>query len=161
MSPGSLAPELDKSDAGRREAAKDLFLLTLSRTGNPSVSCQASGLTRRQVAMIRQRDLFFAQAYDEALDDAADLLEAEAWRRALEGVAQPLLRAGQPMLDAAGEVITVRRYSDPLLVMLLRGCKPGKFHRTAVDTQSAPDPAAAIKEIASDEDPPRARSTRC
>lgn len=111
---------------------------------------------------MRERDPIFSQAYDEAMDDAADLLEAEAWRRALEGVPHPLLKAGQPVLDpATGLPITVQRYSDPLLVMLLRGCKPAKFQRRNVSAAVPNDPSMSIREIAADNDPPRAESGRC
>lgn len=137
------------------DAAVDRFLETLSRTGNPSAACQASHLTRRSINRMRESDPAFAKDYDEAMEEAADLLEAEAWRRALEGVPQPLLRAGQPVFDAEGVPITVRRYSDPLLVMLLRGCKPEKFQRRIGPSVIAPDPNAGIREIATDDDPPR------
>ena len=136
------------------EAAIDRFLDTLSRTGNPSAACQASGLTRRTINRTRENDPVFARDYDEAMEEAADLLEAEAWRRALEGVAQPLIKAGQPVLDADGIAITVRRYSDPLLVMLLRGCKPEKFQRRIGPSVITPDANAEIREIAADDDPP-------
>ena len=140
------------------EAAVDRFLDTLSRTGNPSAACQASHLTRRTINRMRENDPVFARDYDEAMEEATDLLEAEAWRRALEGVAQPLLKAGQPVLDANGDAITVRRYSDPLLVMLLRGCKPEKFQRRIGPSVIASDPGAGIREIAADDDPPRRES---
>lgn len=136
-------------------AVQDAFLQRLAETGNPSAACRASGLNRRQVNAMRQRDMDFAHAYDEALDDAADLLEAEAWRRAIEGVPQLLLKAGQPVLGADGEAIMVRRYSDPLLVMLLRGCKPAKFQRPTAASATSADPNAVIREIAADHDPPR------
>ncbi len=135
------------------DAAVDRFLETLSRTGNPSAACQASGLTRRSINRMRENDPVFARDYEEAMEEAADLLEAEAWRRALEGVAQPLLKAGQPVLDADGAAIIVRRYSDPLLVMLLRGCKPEKFQRRIGSAMPTPDPSAGIREIAADDDP--------
>ncbi len=137
------------------DAAVDRFLETLSRTGNPSAACQSSHLTRRAINRMRENDPVFARDYDEAMEEAADLLEAEAWRRALEGVPQILVKAGQPVLDAEGVAITVRRYSDPLLVMLLRGCKPDKFQRRIGPSSVAPDPNAGIREIAADDDPPR------
>lgn len=152
---------VNRQDAADEETAKDRFLSALSQTGNSAASCRASGLTRRQINIMRQRDLAFAEAYDEAMDDAADLLEAEAWRRALEGVAQPLLKAGQPVLDAAGDVVTVRRYSDPLLVMLLRGCKPGKFQRFSSSGAPSVDATAALREIAADDDPPHVEQAPC
>ena len=136
------------------DAAVDRFLETLSRTGNPSAACQASHLTRRFINRMRENDPVFARDYNEAMEEAADLLEAEAWRRALEGVPQLLVKAGQPVLNADGTAITVRRYSDPLLVMLLRGCKPDKFQRRIGAATATLDPGAIIKEIAADDDPP-------
>ena len=153
---GTSARPVAVRNASAAKLAKDRFLITLSETGNPSAACRASSLTRRQINVMRERDPAFARAYDDALDDAADLLEAEAWRRALEGVPQPLLKAGQPVVDpVTGTPIIVQRYSDPLLVMLLRGCKPTKFHRRNGPTALPTDPTASIREIAADNDPPR------
>ena len=59
------------------------------------------------------------------------------------------------MVDATGKPVVVRRYSDPLLMMLLRGCRPEKFQmhgRTSVPA----DPMIGIREIAIDNDPPSA-----
>lgn len=140
-------------------AAKDRYLVKLSQTGNPLAACKAGRLTRSQVNVLREQDPLFANACTEALDEAADLLEAEAWRRALEGVAQPLLHAGQPVFNPAGEAVIIRRYSDPLLVMLLRGCKPAKFQRRAGPAGAPFDPSASMREIAADYDPPQAEPT--
>lgn len=97
----------------------------------------------------------FARAFQEAIDEAADMLEAEAWRRALEGVAEPVVKAGKPVVDpSTGEAITVRRYSDALLMLLLPGSKPGKFAARAA-ASGREDVAQIIREIAADDDPPR------
>ncbi len=143
-----------KAAAGNR-LARQCFLSMLSRTGNTSKACQTSGLTRRQVMALRERDAAFDRAYDDAMNDAADLLEAEAWRRALEGTTQPVFRAGQPVTGPAGEPVVVRRYSDPLLVLLLRGCRPEKFQMHGRTSMPA-DPMIGIREIATDNDPPHA-----
>jgi hypothetical protein len=137
---------------------KQIFLENLAKTGNLSLACQAAAITRRQATMLRKLDSAFANAYDEAMDDAADRLEAEAWRRALEGVVNPVIKAGKPVLDpVTGEAVVIRRYSDPLLVMLLKGCKPDKFAVRGMQSVAA-DPAHLIQEIATDNDPPRAPS---
>lgn len=112
-------------------------------------------ITRREINLLRQTNAEFEMAFQEAMDEAADLLEAEVWRRALEGVPVPVMKAGKPVLHpTTGKAITVRRYSDALLVLLLRGSKPGKF--ASRPTASArEDPAQIIREMASDHDPPR------
>ena len=141
--------------------ARELFLKALSQTGNASAACQAAGqLTRRQVRTFREQDPDFKQAYDDAMEDAADLLEAEAWRRAVEGTTQQVLKNGIIVIDPiTNQPITVRHYSDPLLVMLLRGCKPEKFQMRGVRSLPA-DPMIGIREIADDNDPPRASPKR-
>ena len=140
----------DGADGGQatpcNRTAQQRFLLMLSRTGNASKACQTSGLTRRQVATLREDDVAFGQAFDDAMNEAVDLLEAEAWRRALKGTTQPVPKAGQP--------VVTRRYSDPLLMMLLRGCRPEKF-RMHGKTSMPADPMIGIREIATDNDPPR------
>ena len=57
---------------------------------------------------------------DEALDIAVDLLEGEARSRAVEGVEQPRFHQGR----ICG---TVRKYSDSLLMFLLRAHRPETF----------------------------------
>ena len=140
----------DGADGGQAapcRTARQRFLLTLSKPGHTSKACQTSGLTRRQVTTLREDDAAFGRAYDDAMNEAVDLLEAEAWRRALRGTTQPISRAGQP--------VVTRRYSDPLLMMLLRGCRPEKF-RMQGKTSMPADPMIGIREIATDNDPPRA-----
>ena len=134
---------------------RDQFLIALAQTGNPSVACRTSTITRREVNFLRQTDADFELAFQEAMDEAADLLEAEAWRRALEGVAEPVVKAGKALLHpVTGEAIMVRRYSDALLVMLLRGSKPAKFALRPVSS-GREDVGQILREIASDQDPPK------
>jgi hypothetical protein len=68
----------------------------------------------------RQDDAEFAQAVEQALDMAADKLEAEARRRALEGVEEPVYQGGQL-------VGTKTVYSDSLLALLLKGRRKKVF----------------------------------
>jgi hypothetical protein len=77
-----------------------------------------------------------------AIDDAADILEFEARRRAVKGVDVPVIykgRLSQTYVDADGRMVspytpgaklvplTVKRYSDRLLMFLLRGARPEKY----------------------------------
>jgi hypothetical protein len=140
---------------------QELFLSELAKTGNLSLACHASEMTRRQVGALRKVDEDFGQAYLEAMDDAVDRLEAEAWRRALDGIEQKLFQAGKLVVDPeTNQPIILRRYSDPLLVMLLKGSRPDKYHARGAAAFPL-DAAGLIKEIASDDDPPRATSNRC
>jgi len=63
-------------------AAMDRFLEKLRDCGNVRLSCEAAGIGRRTAYDWRERWVTFANEWQEALDDAIDTLEGEAWRRA-------------------------------------------------------------------------------
>jgi hypothetical protein len=59
---------------------------------------------------------------------------AEAWRRGVEGLSEPLVSAGKLVRDEDGHPMTIQRYSDVLLTLLLRAHRPEKFReRTSVE----------------------------
>lgn len=96
------------------------FLAMLSETGNISDACRKARIDRSAAYKRRAADQSFAEKWDDALDAAADVLEAEARRRAHDGVLEPVFYQGY-------EVGQVRRYSDTLLIFLLKGARPEKF----------------------------------
>jgi hypothetical protein len=98
----------------------DAFLAHLAETGILSDAAAAAGVDRSNVWRRRQDDAEFAQAVEQALDMAADKLEAEARRRALEGVEEPVYQGGQL-------VGTKTVYSDSLLALLLKGRRKKVF----------------------------------
>ena len=57
--------------------------------------------------------------FDAAQEEACERLEAEARRRAVEGVDEPRTVAGQREI--------VKRYSDALLIFLMKGANPEKY----------------------------------
>lgn len=61
------------------------FLLAFRNSGNVRASCQAAGISRKEAYKQRQKLARFREAWDEALEDAADTLEAVAWQRARNG----------------------------------------------------------------------------
>lgn len=77
-------------------------------------------MPRRTVYDHRTRDENFARAWDEALEEACDLLEAEARRRGVEGIDKPVYHEGV-------KVDTIKQYSDTLLIFLLKGARPHKY----------------------------------
>lgn len=144
--------------------AREKFLNRLRRTGNVSAAARAVGLSRSRAYEIRQRDAAFAAAWDDAEQEAVDLLESEARRRAAEGVEQPLVSGGRLVRGDDGKVVTVRRYNDRLLEFLLRAHRPDKF-KTEVEgagrngkASSGPMPAVQIT-IAAEPEPQPAPQT--
>jgi hypothetical protein len=96
------------------------FLELLSQTGIVSTATKALNLDRMQIYKMRNSDPEFRAAWDHALEQAAETLEAEARRRALEGVEEPVWYQG-------AQVGYTKRYSDILLMFLLKGNNPEKF----------------------------------
>lgn len=103
-----------------RKKGPDLFLGSLRTTGNVGLSCTAASIGRSTVYEWRGKDEAFASAWADALEEAADVLLAEARRRAIEGVEEPIMHQGQV-------VTTVRRYSDLLLIFLLKSARRRDF----------------------------------
>jgi hypothetical protein len=106
------------------KARRGEFLRALADTGSITAATTAAGTSRTRVYEFRKLDSAFAAAWDEAEETAADRLESEARRRAVEGVPEPLVSAGKLVRDDDGQPVAMRRYSDQLLVTLLRMHRP-------------------------------------
>jgi hypothetical protein len=119
---------------------RERFLELFAATGNVTRSAERIGATARGLYLLRRRDDAFREAWEEAEEIAADRLEEEARRRAIEGVEEPVVSGGQLVLDAAGRPITVRRYSDPLLLALMKAHRPEKFHAKGQGGGRRPQP---------------------
>lgn len=93
----------------------------------------------------RKRDVEFAAAWDQAWKDGADALEKEAQRRACLGVTEPVFYKGEV-------VGSLQKYSDVLLIFLLKGRRPDRFREnvdlTNSDNSIANAFAAAIRKAA-------------
>lgn len=98
----------------------DKFITTLGQVGNVSLACHAVGISRTTAYKARNRYSSFADQWNEAIAEAADILEGEARRRAVDGVEKPIYYKGV-LVD------TVREYSDGLLTLLLKAHKPERF----------------------------------
>ena len=90
------------------------FIASLRECANITVACKAAGIDRSTAYARRNNYPDFALLWDEALDTGADVLEAEAWRRAAKGVLRPVYQGGV-------RVGVVREFSDTLMCLLLKG----------------------------------------
>lgn len=75
----------------------DEYLTHLRRHGLLKQAARAVGVSYSNVQRIRREDPLFAQQCQEALDEAAEGLEAEAWRRAVEGWDTPPITEASPL----------------------------------------------------------------
>lgn len=106
--------------AGSRKDWKPDFLASLAENGNITLAAREAGVSRQAAYNAKEADESFAAAWVEAEEIAADLLEEEARKRAVDGTPEPVYYKGQ-MVGA------VRRYSDNLLMFLLRARRPERF----------------------------------
>ncbi len=109
-----------KRNGGRTSPKQKAFLAAFRETGNVRLACTAAKVARSgHYSWLK--DAEYCKAFDLAKEDAANTLEAEAHRRAVEGWEEPV---GWYKGKAGG---TVRRYSDTLLIVLLKGLLPEKY----------------------------------
>jgi len=93
------------------------FLQDLRETGNVSAAARHVGKSRAALYRARKQDAAFAAEWDDALEEAADWLELEALRRAVDGTEEGRYFQGE-MIGA------ITRYSDSLLMFLLKARRP-------------------------------------
>lgn len=103
-----------------RKKGRNLFLKALAESGNVGLSCTSASVGRSTVYGWRAKDQAFAGEWDTALEAAGDVLEAECRRRAVEGVEEPIMHQGR-------QVGTVRKYSDLLLIFLMKSADRRRF----------------------------------
>lgn len=96
------------------------FLEVLSETCSPKQACAVVGIARSSAYYHRDHDLEFRAAWDRAVDLALDAVLGEAFRRGVVGVDEPVVYQGDIAKGQDGEPVTVRKYSDRLLEMLMR-----------------------------------------
>ena len=96
------------------------FLETLRKTGNVTEAARVARISRNTVYTHRHADPVFAEAWDDAEEEATDALEYEARRRAVHGVERPVVYKGEV-------VATIPEYSDRLMELLLKAHRPEKF----------------------------------
>ena len=105
----------------------DEFIETLAFTANVSLACKKVGVSRKVAYSWKNKDSAkgrdFRRRWDEAIETAVDVLEGEARRRALTGVREPVFYKGE-------EIAEVSKYSDTLLIFLLKAHRPDTYRET-------------------------------
>ena len=108
-----------------------LFFEYLAAYGNVTLAAQQAGHSRSSLYHRRAEDASFAAAWDAACAVGTEALEDEARRRAYEGWEEPVWHKG----EVCG---TVRKFSDTLLLNLLKAHKPEQYQeRKKVDAVSS------------------------
>lgn len=100
------------------EPKRRAFLAALSVTASNVKACLMADIdAKTPYNWLKQKNEAFLAAYEAARQIAGDVLEAEAVRRAHDGVDRPVYQQGRL-------VGYERVYSDTLLIFLLKGMRP-------------------------------------
>ena len=113
--------------AQRAQQKKAAFLEAYAKIGTVVHAAQHTGLPRRTHYKWLHKDPNYAKQFAEAEEEAIQHLEREARQRAMVGVEEPVYYKG----EVCG---TVRKYSDILLIFLLKSKRPDTYRdHQAVD----------------------------
>lgn len=126
---------------------KKQFLEHFAGTGNITESATAVGIRRRVVYEWQERDDEFCLAFREAEIQATETMEAEARRRGMLGVDEPVFHQGEV-------VGSIKKYSDTLLIFLLKARAPEKYRERLqmqhADADGKRLPLGAVEEFVKD-----------
>lgn len=103
-----------------RHPKRRAFLAAYAESGNVTRAAEIAEVNRSMHYDWLAADPLYAEDFRAAEDQAGDRLEQEARRRAVEGVAEPIYYQGV-------RVGAVQKYSDTLLIFLLKGARPEKY----------------------------------
>ena len=112
-----------------RQVHKDAFIRALALTGIQNKALEMMGdnaPSRHTIRRERDSDPEFDAAFREAKKQFSDILEAEAFRRAVQGYEEPVYQNG--ML-----VGYKQKYSDALLQMMMKKFDPEYREKMSVD----------------------------
>lgn len=127
----------------KRSSVGDAAFFWVLESGRAvGAACAAAGYSRARVYRWRVKDAAFAARWDTAVAIAVDRLEAEADRRARDGVEVAVLRRGR-------KVGTRRRYSDGLLLAKLKALRPERHRERAPSGPQLPATGGIIVREAS------------
>ena len=165
LQPVDRAPKSTHTDGMDIAEAKTTFLLSLAETGELRRACLSVDVPVWLLFQWRKKDAQFAEDWATALEAGKTILEAEAYRRAIEGVRKPLFYQGQPIYlhrsvigedgepvkdeqgrelrevvrDANGQPVQAAEvtYSDSILMAMLKAHVPAYQDKTNVELTGA------------------------
>jgi hypothetical protein len=89
-------------------------------TNSALLSARYARVARASVYAHREQDSEFAKMWDEAVEQALDLLHSRVFQRCIEGDLEPIMYMGVP-------VGWMRKFSDKLQIEMLRAWRPDRF----------------------------------
>jgi hypothetical protein len=115
------------------QAKRDAFLAAFAQTGVVLTAAELAGIGRRTHYNWLDEDPEYEARFRDAEEAAADLLEKEARRRAIDGTLKPVYQGG----ILVGHI---QEYSDTLLTFLLSGRRKTVFSKRSEITGADGEP---------------------
>lgn len=146
--------EGQRPTAAEKKQIQETFLEAFMQYGNLTMACKAADIKRWTIYDWRDTDEVFGKRYREAEEIVNDTIRQEIFRRAVEGVNKPMHFQGQlvqrKVVDENGkehyEDVTVKDYSDTLLIFLAKSRMPEFRDRAQVDVHATIDIQNAANE---------------
>ena len=107
----------------QRKIAQEEFLKAFANTANVRAACMKAGISRNTVYQWAEHDEAFSFKFQQASLDADDMIRGELFRRAVQGVDEPVVSVGK-LVYHDGKPLTVKKYSDSLLALLAKARMP-------------------------------------
>lgn len=135
-----------ENGAKRTQELEELFLGWLAKGYTPKTAAAKIGVSRTTVFNWKadprpewrpEGTPSFTELWVSAVDEGTDVFEEEARRRAIDGVDEPVFQQGEC-------VGFMRKYSDTLLVMMLKGRRPETYRDRQEITGANGGPVALI-----------------
>lgn len=123
-------------DTEEKQYIQAVFLVAFSEQANVSLACEQAGVDRSTVYRWLESDPEFAAGWEVAEQKADDVLRREAYRRGVIGYEEPIVSLGKLVYGTDGQPMTVRKYSDVLLLTLMRARMPEYKESKHVDMNS-------------------------
>ena len=140
--PKVLPEDIKKLCKGITSPVKIALITALAQLGSVTRACQVVDISTVSVWNWKREDDNFRDAFNRAMEMAADLMDDELMRRACEGVLRPIFQGGKL-------VGSVRERSDTLLIFGLKGAKPEKYaDRQKVEVTDVTERLRAARERA-------------
>lgn len=112
------------------------FLAAFVRDCNESAALRVAHIDRSTVRYWEEHSDDFSRRYHEAHRQVDDAIDGEIARRALYGVAEPVVSAGKVMTNGDGSIMTVQKYSDKMLELLAKAHHAKYREKQQVDVTS-------------------------
>lgn len=132
--------------ADEKRRAQAVFLDAFAQSANVTAACRKAGIDRATMYRWQEHDEAFSLRYKQAEAEANDVIRGAIFQRAIIGVDKPLHYQGRLVKDEHGQRLTVKEYSDTLLIFLAKSRMPEFREKSSVDLHASIDIQGAADE---------------